>query len=119
MDLNKSNLDQNDAQANKLAAVLAYLGILVVVTLIIAPDSKFARYHANQGICLLIIGAVYSIASKIIMGIFKFIPIIGALISMVLGLVGLVFFVLMILGIVNAVNGEMKPLPIIGKYHKR
>ena len=50
------------------------------------------------------------------MGIFKFIPIIGALISMVLGLVGLVFFVLMILGIVNAVNGEMKPLPIIGKY---
>ena len=47
MDLNKSNLDQNDAQANKLAAVLAYLGILVVVTLIqnlhvIMPIREFA-----------------------------------------------------------------------------
>ena len=116
MDLNKSNFDKNDAQANKLAAVLSYLGILVVVTLIIAPDSKFARYHANQGICLLITGAVYSIASRIIIGIFKFIPIIGALVSMVLGLIGLLFLVLMIIGIVNVVNGETKPLPIIGDF---
>lgn len=116
MNLNKSNLDKNDAQANKLAAVFAYLGILVVVTFIMAPDSKFARYHANQGICLLITSAVYSIASKIIMGIFKFIPIIGALVSMVLSLVGLVFLVLMIIGIVNVVNGETKPLPIIGGF---
>ena len=116
MDLNKSNSDKNDAQANKLASVFAYLGILVVVTLIMAPDSKFARYHANQGICLLIASAVYSIASRIIIGIFKYIPIVGALVSMVLGLIGIVFFVFMIIGIVNVVNGETKTLPIIGNY---
>jgi uncharacterized membrane protein len=47
--------------------------------------------------------------------ILHFIPILGLILSMLLHLglfVGLA--ALMIIGIINAVNGKMKPLPLIG-----
>jgi uncharacterized membrane protein len=39
-----------------------------------------------------------------------------AIVGTLLGLVSLIFFILMIIGIINAVKGEMKELPVIGKY---
>ena len=31
-------------------AILAYFGILVLIPILAAKDSKFARFHANQGL---------------------------------------------------------------------
>ena len=39
---------------DKLFGILAYLGILFLVPLLAAKDSKFAQYHANQGVVLFI-----------------------------------------------------------------
>lgn len=44
-----STSDQND----KIFGVLAYIGILWLVPLLAAPKSKFAKYHANQGLVYL------------------------------------------------------------------
>lgn len=33
----------------KLLAVLAYLGILVLIPILVAKEDKFVRFHANQG----------------------------------------------------------------------
>lgn len=38
-----SEFDQNDIQSNKVMAVLAYLGILVLVPLFAARESRFGR----------------------------------------------------------------------------
>ena len=94
--------DPADIQNNKIMAVLAYIGILFLVPLLAAKDSKFARFHANQGLVLLV-----GIAS----GILLWIPVIGWLISVLLSIALLVF---MILGIVNAAQGKAKELPLIG-----
>ena len=37
--------DPADVDTNKIFAVLAYLGILVLVPLLAAKESRFARYH--------------------------------------------------------------------------
>jgi hypothetical protein len=46
------NADALDIEHNKIFAVLAYIGILFLVPLLAAPQSRFARYHTNQGIVL-------------------------------------------------------------------
>lgn len=119
MDLKKSNerFEMQDVEANKVAAVLSYIGILVVVTLIIAPNSKFARYHANQGVGLLIGEVVLGIVSAIVVGILGFIPLIGVLIAWVFRVIELVFVILSIVGIVKAAKGEANSLPIVGEIH--
>lgn len=106
----------DDVQKNKGMAILAYIGILVLIPLFAAKDSKFARYHANQGLVLLIVNIAYGILSGVIGALFGnlFFPL-----TMILGifrLLSLVILALMILGIVNAAKGLAKELPIIGRY---
>lgn len=108
--------DPADIQQNKVMAVLSYIGILVLVPILGAKDSKFARYHANQGLLLLIASAAYNIALRIVNVILYAISWRLAFIGTILSAVSIAFFVLMIIGIVNAANGRAKELPVIGKY---
>lgn len=98
-----AQFDPQDIQNNKVMALLAYLGFLFLIPLLAAPNSRFARYHANQGLVLFILEAISSAIS--------FIPFVGWIIGGILGIFGLV---LTIIGIVNAANGQAKQLPIIG-----
>ena len=99
--------DPQDIQNNKVMAILAYLGILVLVPLLGAKQSPFARFHTNQGLLLIICEIVLSVAVAILGGI----PVIGFLLKLVRGLGTLA---LLIIGIVNAANGRAKELPLIG-----
>lgn len=117
-----------DIAQNKAMGVLAYLGILVLFPIFAAKESRFARYHANQGLVLIIAGACYGFVQFILTLILGAIfPIrwdfthfgtrsgIFTVIVAILALVWLIYAAAMILGIVNAVNGKAKELPIIGK----
>ena len=102
--------DSND----KVYGILSYIGILVLVPLL-AGKSQFARFHANQGLVLFIADIVLGAVIGISVGVLSLIPFVGIVIGSILsGVLGLAIFILMIMGIVNAVNGEMKPLPVIG-----
>ena len=92
---------------NKLLAAISYIWILCIVTILCAKDDAFARYHANQGLVLLIA----NVAATVLGFVLAFIPVVGVIISWV---ISIALFVLMILGIVNAATGKMKPLPLIG-----
>ncbi len=98
-----SQVDKEDLEKNKVFAILAY--IIFFIPLLAAKDSKFAMYHANQGL-VLFLGAV------ILNFVGSFIPFIGWFLIIPFG--NLFILVLAILGIVNAANGTLKPLPIIG-----
>jgi len=105
---------KKDAEDNKIMGVLAYFGILFLVPYLAAKESPFARFHANQG-CIL---CIVMVAFYIVMVIFSMIlPFSLYLIVSLLYLVGgLGITILAILGIINAVKGEMKELPLVGKY---
>jgi uncharacterized membrane protein len=111
-----AEFDANDIASNKVMAVLSYFGILWLIPLFAAKESKFARYHANQGIILFICNMAYSIASTIIDSIFTAISYRLGFVGTILDLVSIVFLVLAIIGIINAANGKAKELPVIGKY---
>jgi len=103
---------KKDAEDNKFMAFFAYWGILFLIPYLAAKDSPFARFHANQG-CVLFIMAI---AIWVLGLIFAFIPGIGWILAILTNLLYLVVFVFAILGIINALKGEKKELPIIGKY---
>ena len=111
-----AEFDPNDINQNKIMAILAYFGILVVIPIFAAKESKFARFHANQGLVLFIASVAYWIMLEIIKSIIVSISTGLLLITTILGLTYLVFMVLGIMGIVNAATGKAKELPIIGKF---
>ena len=110
-------VDPKDAQDNKVMGILAYLGILVLVPIFAAKESRFARFHANQGLVLFIAYIVLYIAIAILAAILAVISWrLAALASVLYMIVGIGCFVFVILGIINAAKGEMKELPLIGKF---
>jgi len=105
---------KKDAEDNKIMGILAYLGFLFLVPYLAAKESPFARFHANQGCILFIL----IIAFYIVMVMFGLILPwrLWRLFSLLYYAGGIGIMVLAVMGIINAVNGEMKELPVIGKY---
>ncbi len=104
--------EPQDIENNKVMAILAYIWILVLIPIFAAKDSKFARFHANQGLVLMIVETIFGI----LIGILAKIPILSWIFGIIGGLVELCAVILAILGIVNALNGKAKDLPVVGKF---
>lgn len=103
-DFDFSGYDRMDIEQSRTVSILAYLGFLFFLPLVVCPNSKFGRYHANQGLVLFLF---------IVIGhwVFRLIPLMSWLFS---GLYGLLMIILIIVGMVHAYNGRAIPLPIIG-----
>jgi uncharacterized membrane protein len=111
-----SEFDFDDVQ-NTNVVVTACTYILFFIPYIFAPNSQYAKFHANQSLVYLICNVVLNIASKIICSILGFVPVVGSIVGTVLPLlVSLVNIALFIIGVVNAFNKQAKELPIIGGF---
>ena len=107
-----AEFDKGDIEQNKVMAILAYLGWLVLIPLFAAKESKYARFHVNQGLILAIVETVI----MIVLSILTLIPVIRWIFYIVEAVVGIVFLVMWVIGIMNAVNGRAKELPLIGSF---
>lgn len=112
-----------DVQHHKAVAILAY--IFFVIPLVLAPNSKYARYHANQGLILFILWCVVIVGTVVVtLGWDKFGHLLenisvlsfffGCLVHIIPVFLLVGVFALTIMGIINAANGEKKGLPLIG-----
>ncbi|MFH1182803.1 MAG: DUF4870 domain-containing protein [Candidatus Moraniibacteriota bacterium] len=99
-----------DIEENKALTFLSYLGILALVPLLAKKDSKFAQYHAKQGLVLFV-------GWFVIAWIAGFIPFLGWF--LIVPAVSILGIVLAIMGLINVANGEMKKLPVIGEFAKK
>lgn len=107
----------DDIQKTKGLAWLSYLGILFLIPMLVNQNSPYTKFHVNQGIVLFIADLILYVAVSIVSFILGFIPIIGIILSALLYLaVSIVILIFVILGIVNAVQGQAKELPVIGKF---
>ncbi|OGG49656.1 hypothetical protein A2763_03170 [Candidatus Kaiserbacteria bacterium RIFCSPHIGHO2_01_FULL_54_36] len=92
---------------NTLMAVLAYLGILVVIPLIVAKGDPFVKFHIKQGLVLVIIElAMWALAMTML----------GWQLMPLVQIVNLGVLILAVIGIVNAVQGKEKELPLVGSF---
>ena len=111
-----SEYDPQDIEKNKFMAILAYFGILVIIPILAAKDSKFARFPSNQGLTLCITAILYVIAYNIFSGIILSISVHLFWLVSIVGLLGFMFLIWFILGIINAAKGRAKELPFIGHF---
>ncbi|MBR0599063.1 hypothetical protein [Sinanaerobacter chloroacetimidivorans] len=107
--------DTDDIQQNKTMAGLAYL--LFFLPLVVCKDSKFGRFHANQGLLLLIL----SVGGYMVLSIFTTILAtitwrLFGVVSLLYGLFSLAILALLIFGLVNGLNGKVRELPVIGRF---
>lgn len=137
-----AQFDPQDIELNNRLSLLSYLGILVLVPIFLVKRSRFARFHANQGLVLLIAGIVSDLALlvlKLIVGALRsglmallyridgsrvliaMGAVLGGVVSGVFWilsvLISVALIVLAVLGIVNAVKGRARELPLIGRFH--
>jgi uncharacterized membrane protein len=89
-----------------IEGLLCYvLGFITgILFLVLEKDNKFVRFHAMQSI-------VTFLALFVISMVIGFIPILGWMLSGLLGLIGLVLWLLLMF---KAYQGEMYKLPIAG-----
>ncbi|MBT3356527.1 hypothetical protein HN784_04965 [bacterium] len=99
----KDNKTAKDVEENRAITFLSYLGFLCLIPLLAKKESKFAQFHAKQGLVLLIAWIIG-----------------GITIGMGIGLVinaGVVIF--SIIGLINVNDGNVNDLPIIGDLAKK
>lgn len=109
-----SSLDYEDIRNDKVMALLAYLGFLVLIPMFTAKGSRFVRYHVRQGLRLLVAELIFYMGYCILS--FTILSISWHLYSIVkiAGIVRYLFPVLTVIGIINVVTGKKKRLPVIG-----
>jgi len=106
-----------EGQKTSDSKLFAFLGVLLtfvgfIIVLLAKKNDQYAMYYGKQG---LIIGVSYFILFIVNM-ILAFIPVVGWILGIILYLLMLVLW---IIGIVYSFSGEMKPIPIIGKFAEK
>ncbi len=95
-------------EKNTLMAVLAYLGILIIIPFLVAKDNAFVKFHLKQGLVLFTIEAIlWVVGMGLMWGLYP-----------LLKIVHVALIILSIIGIINALQGKEKELPLIGQFSK-
>ena len=107
--------NKRDVGNSRIIAVLAYLGILVVVPFLVEKKTEFVRYHVGQGITLFMLEVIYGIVYQFLTAAVLLISWRPYFIVRIVGCTAVIFPVFALIGIMNVVNGQEKELPVIGK----
>ncbi|MFA5047970.1 MAG: hypothetical protein WC516_02940 [Patescibacteria group bacterium] len=99
--MSKKEVSKGVSQEEKMWGVISYLWVLSLVALAARRDNEFVRFHASQGALVFILSLI-----------FMFIPIVGWILNIILGIMA-------IIGIINAVQGEKWELPLLGAPAKK
>ena len=116
LDTPEIQVDDQDISSNRVFGILSYIGILWLVGLFAAKDSRYTRFHVNQGIVLSIFVAAFNVATTILTVILSKIHM-GWLGSLTLSVGEIATMGLIAFGIVFAAKGRAKELPLIGRFH--
>jgi uncharacterized membrane protein len=105
-----AEFDAADIKENKVMGILSYISFLVVIPLFGAKKSKYARFHANNGLIL----AIMELAICITFGLLGMIPYAGFILWIIGWICCLFPLALAVFGIIFAAQGKAKDLPILG-----
>jgi uncharacterized membrane protein len=93
--------DKKDIEDNKVLAAIGYISFLCLLPLFLKRDSKFAQFHAKQGLVLFVVQLIVF-----------WVPLLGQASMLLLFLVAL-------FGAYQAINGEWYKLPYIYDFSKK
>lgn len=102
------------AMDGKTIAIISYLtliGWIIAFVMYGNNKSKLVIYHLRQTLLLMLVAVAVYIAQTILL----FILHIGWFLSVAFMAINIGLLVLWVIGLIGAVNGEEKPMPVIGE----
>lgn len=106
------------AKEDTTVAILTYITIIGFVIAIVMHSNKktaLGAFHLRQGLGLFISAVVFWIPCMVL----SMVPFIGLLMVLVVPVAGIGFFVLWLMGLIAAINGEQKPMPVVGQHYQK
>ena len=106
------------AKEDTTVALLAYITIIGFIIAIVMHSSKkttLGSFHLRQVLGLIVTGLVIWIPCLII----SLIPFVNFIMILVWPLLGLSLLVLWVMGLIAAINGQQKPMPVVGEYYQK
>lgn len=115
------HVSNTDIKEGRLMGVLCY--IIAVIPYLIEKDNKFVKFHAREGMKLLLVTVIYYIIDSYLKTFIKIktcsnsiciysTPIIY---DYIVGLIKIIFLAYSLYGIINVILGKCNKLPLIGK----
>lgn len=96
---------------DKTIAIICYftlIGFIIALVMHSSKKTKLGAFHLRQMLGLIV--------TSVCLWIIAIIPIIGWILMPIIFIALLVFW---LLGLISAVNGQMKPLPLVGEYYQK
>ena len=106
-----SNMQGMDGKTIAIISYLTIIGWVIAYIMNSNNKSEIAIYHIRQSLFIMLAGIVFYIVQTMLL----FIPYLGWLIALLSIPVGLALLILWIMGLIAAINGEEKPVPIVGE----
>lgn len=110
-----STFDEEDAKQNASLAALAYLGPVWIVPLLGGKNSKFARFHALQGIALFTLTAFWLFIAILLNTLLLRVSLWFRLITIPIWLCGFIFLAIAITQVWDALHGKARTIPFVGQ----
>lgn len=122
------SFDKKEVESGKGMAILSY--IIPPIPYFVEKNNKYVRYHAVQGMNLLVVAIAYGIINAILTSVIRVNGSCGTWLGYDLGnyckvtpwwvtwpltILGLGITILCVIGIINVCNGKAKELPIVNK----
>lgn len=97
----------------KTIAIVSYITIVGWIVALVTYNgstdkSTLAKFHIKQALGLMLCGAALYFAMFILSLIIPFL-------FVVMPFIGIAILILWIIGLINAINGEEKPVPVLGE----
>ncbi len=108
-----NSLINSTTDDGKTVAIISYLTLIGwVIAYVMYGSNKqpLSAYHIRQSLGIMITGVLFYILQFMLF----YVPFIGWLITLIMIPIGLLLFVCWIMGLIAAINGEEKPVPLIG-----
>lgn len=112
---------------DKTVAIISYLtliGFIVAIILHSSKKTKLGAFHLRQVLGFILTGFVGGICMGVITTLLLFV--LAFMKSIVVLIVPLLYFafgismlVLWVMGLIAAINGQMKPMPVVGPYYQK
>lgn len=103
---------------DRTAAILTYITIIGFIIAIVMHNGKktaLGAFHLRQGLGLFLTGIVIWIPCMII----GFIPVLNLSLVVLWPAILIGLFVLWIMGLIAAINGQQKPMPVLGEHYQK
>ncbi len=94
----------------KTTDIVAYITLIGWLVAYFAGTKEESKFHLNQALVIWLCNLILTLVTNIV----GYIPVVGFILTIVLGIVSIALFVFWIMGLVYACQGNEKEIPLIG-----